>query len=642
VKEPITLPEGQRQKKPQIKDNPVLPEGGRAKQGHAKEMITLPEGQRGRQPQIREFPTLPEGNKEPSGPDLKDNIQIPQQSGHEVLTGGINGLVDPISPVSRQIGFLSSVKNLIRADKTGAETRPGRAQVGDKVGSTRILGLATLYTQSGAKKLVAGSGTGWKVYNPTPKTWDSIKAGLTADTKFEGACIDDLLILTNGKEDVQKYDGSNVVDLGGSPPKSPFIAVGYRRVFLVDLPHQLAACNPGDPTEWTGEDSATISINAKDGDTITWIQFYGTNLYIWKRHSLHELHGPELGYVSANWRNFKVANVGTPNGRTIAGVGGALFWLSDSPNNKGIVAWTGGGSPQLISDPIKGIIDRINWDNVSTAAAGTDGEGNYLLSVPLDSATTPTHTIVYCTLDGSWWLWEGWVPTVYGNFRLSTDEESYLIGDNTGYVYSIGGNDDAGSAINYEAVIGPAVLGSATQEKRVRRAYIVASGKEQETFTLDLDGATGGNFTLSNGKKTTANIAYNASVATIQAALETVYSAGNVTVTAGESDFTITFDISVGASNLVADFTGLTGPEISPTLTHTCRQVQAATSSYDIGAFDSSVNIDLSNTRTNRVKKYLPLNTGDPMGGYLYRLKLSGNGRVKFYEVGFEVGVRRV
>jgi len=70
--------------------------------------------------------------------------------------------------------------------------------------------------------------------------------------------------------------------------------------------------------------------------------------------------------------------------------------------------------------------------------------------------------------------------------------------------------------------------------------------------------------------------------------------------------------------------------------------VQAATSSYDIGAFDSSVNIDLSNTRTNRVKKYLPLNTGDPMGGYLYRLKLSGNGKVKFYEVGFEVGVRRV
>jgi hypothetical protein len=607
-----------------------------------KEMIQLPQGNKPRQPSIREIPDLPEGNKENRSPDLKENIQLPEQSGHEVLTGGILGLADPFSPVSRPLGYLSSVKNLIRADKTGAETRPGRAQVGDKVGSTRILGLATLYTQSGAKKLVAGSGTGWKVYNPTPKTWDSIKAGLTADTKFEGACIDDLLILTNGKEGVQKYDGSDVADLGGSPPKSPFIAVGYRRVFLVDLPHQLAACNPGDPTEWTGEDSATISINAKDGDTITWIQFYGTNLYIWKRHSLHELHGPELGYVSANWRNFKVANVGTPNGRTIAGVGGALFWLSDSPNNKGIVAWTGGGSPQLISDPIKGIIDRINWDNVSTAAAGTDGEGNYLLSVPLDSATTPTHTIVYCTLDGSWWLWEGWVPTVYGSYRLSTDKETYLFGDNTGYVYSIGGDDDAGTAISYEAIVGPAVLGSATQEKRVRRAYIVASGKEQETFTLDLDGATGGNFTLSNGKKTTANIAYNASAATIQAALETVYSAGNVTVTAGESDFTITFDISVGASNLVADFTGLTGPEISPTLTQTCQQVQAATSSYDIGAFDSSVNIDLSNTRTNRVKKYLPLNTGDPMGGYLYRLKLSGNGRVKFYEVGFEVGVRRV
>ncbi len=606
-----------------------------------KEMIQLPQGNKPRQPIIREIPDLPEGNKENRSPDLKENIQLPEQSGHEVLTGGILGLADPFSPVSRPLGYLSSVKNLIRADKTGAETRPGRAQIGDKVGNSRILGLAALYTQAGAKKLVTGSGAAWMVYDSTSKKWESLKTGLTNDTKFEGACIDDLLILTNGKEEVQKYNGS-ISNLGGSPPKSPFIAVGYRRVFLVNLPHQLAACDPANPEEWSGEDSATISINAKDGDEITWIQFYGTNLYIWKRHSLHELHGPELGYVSANWRNFKVANVGTPNGRTIAGVGGALFWLSDSPNSKGIVAWTGGGSPQLISDPIKGIIDRINWDYISTAAAGTDGNGNYLLSVPLDTATTPTHTIVYCTIDGSWWLWDGWVPTVYGSYRLSTDKETYLFGDNTGYVYSIGGDDDAGQAISYEAIVGPAVLGSATQEKRVRRAYIIASGKEQETFTLDLDGATGGNFTLSNGKKTTANIAYNASAATIQAALETVYSAGNVTVTAGESDFTITFDISVGASNLVADFTGLTGPEISPALTQVCQQVQAATSSYDIGAFDTSVNIDLPNTRTNRVKKYLPLKDGDPMGGYLYRLKLSGSGKVKFYEIGFEVGVRRV
>ena len=533
MKEMIQIPTGQRQKTPQVKDNPVLPEGGRAKQAQVKEMITLPEGNKPRQP------------------NLKENIQLPEQSGHEVLTGGILGLADPFSPVSRPLGYLSSVKNLIRADKTGAETRPGRAQVGDKVGSTRILGLAALYTQSGAKKLVTGSGTAWKVYNPTTQVWDSLKTGLTADTKFEGACIDDLLILTNGKDNVQKYDGSSIVDLGGSPPKSPFIAVGYRRVFLVNLPHQLAACDPANPEEWTGEDSATISINAKDGDTITWLRFYGTNLYIWKRHSLHELHGPELGQVSANWRNFKVADVGTPNGRTIAGVGGALFWLSDSPNSKGVVVWAGGGSPQLISDPIQGIIDRINWDYVSTAAAGTDGNGNYLLSVPLDSATAPTHTIVYCTLDGSWWIWEGWAPTAYGSYRLSTDKETYLFGDNTGYVYSIGGDDDAGQAISYEAVVGPAVLGSATQKKRVRRAYIIASA--------------------------------------------------------------------------------ITGASII-----------AETSPSDIGGYGVKVNITPFSQAITRIKRYLPFNADDGMGGYLYRMKLSGSGRVKFYEVGFEVGVRRV
>ena len=134
---------------------------------------------------------------------------------------------------------------------------------------------------------------------------------------------------------------------------------------------------------------------------------------------------------------------------------------------------------------------------------------------------------------------------------MSTDKETYLLGDNAGYVYSIGGDDDAGTAISYEAVVGPAVLGSATQEKRVRRAYIIASA--------------------------------------------------------------------------------ITGASII-----------AETSPSDIGGYGVKVNITPFSQAITRIKKYLPFNADDGMGGYLYRLKLSGSGKVKFYEIGFEVGVRRV
>jgi hypothetical protein len=54
-------------KNPTGKRQPVLPEGGRAKQAQVKEMITLPEGNKPRQP------------------NLKENIQLPEQSGHEVF-----------------------------------------------------------------------------------------------------------------------------------------------------------------------------------------------------------------------------------------------------------------------------------------------------------------------------------------------------------------------------------------------------------------------------------------------------------------------------------------------------------------------------------------------------------------------------
>ena len=482
---------------------------------------------------------------------FKKPLQFPQQEEAEQMAGGIIGLALPFSPVTRPLGFLSHSKNLIRAEKTAAETRAGRILIGNQVGATQALGLASFYPSAGTKKLISGSGTVWKVYNPATLVWDNLKTGLTANKRFEAVTFDDKIIITNGTDVVQTWDGTAAIAaLAGSPPVSPFIATGYRRVFLVTLPHQVHACDPADPTNWATLDSSTHSINAKDGDTITQIRFHRTNLYIWKRHSLHELHGPELGQVTKNWRNFKVADIGTPNGRTIVDIGGVLFWLSDSINAKGIVAFTS-GKPELISDGIKGIIDRINWDAISTASAGTDGNGNYLLSVPLDSATTPTSTIVYCTTDGSWWLWDGWVPTVYGSYRLSADKDSYILGDNTGYVYSIGGTTDAGTVISYESVIGPAILGSPTQEKRVRRAYLVASAAAPASITV-------------------------------------------------------------------------------------------AASSSDIGAYGTGVVITPGDAAITRIKKYLPLNSGEAMGGYLYRLKLTGSGQVKFFEVGFEVGLRRV
>jgi len=554
LKDHPDLPEGSRERQPQLREHPDLPEGQRERQVSLKEHPDLPEGQQERRPELREHPDLPEGDRQNQGPALKENIEMPQEDNNEVLTGGIKGLAAPLNPVTRPLGFVSHVKNMVRAYKTAAETRPGRTAVGSTFGDNKILGLVPFYygdAKTGVhenKKLITGEGDTWHVWDGS---WQTLLNVDYSGRKFEGAMMDDHLYLTNGADPVKVYDGATIEDLEGEPPVSPYIAEGYRRLFLVNLPHQVVVCNPADPTNWSTEDSAALTISGKDGDIITWIQFYGTNLYIWKRHSLHELHGPAKGYVTANWRDFRAHKVGTPNGRTIANVAGTLFWLSDSDNSKGIVAWNGGGYPQVVSGPIQDIIDRINWGIISCASAGTDGMGNYLLSVPLDNNTEPSHTIVYCTDDGSFWLWEDWKPSVYGSYRLHGYDESPVMGDENGTVYEIGGDTDAGTAISWEVIVGPAVLGSATQMKRVRRAYTIAAGTAQQT-------------------------------------------------------------------------------------------IQAAASPEDSGDFGDSYAIEFADDKITRVKKYLPLHTGEDMGGYVYRLKLSGTGRNKVYEVGFEVGIRRV
>ena len=93
---------------------------------------------------------------------------------------------------------------------------------------------------------------------------------------------------------------------------------------------------------------------------------------------------------------------------------------------------------------------------------------------------------------------------------------------------------------------------------------IARAATKVDSFTLFLGGATGGTFTLGDGVSNTPALAFDSAAATIQTELELLYGAGNVTVV--DTNFTITFNASVGISGLVADFALLTGAT-APTLT---------------------------------------------------------------------------
>ena len=118
---------------------------------------------------------------------------------------------------------------------------------------------------------------------------------------------------------------------------------------------------------------------------------------------------------------------------------------------------------------------------------------------------------------------------------------------------------------------------------QVSSLVVEADDAVPEIQTIFLGGATGGTFDVGLvGDMTTLN--YNDSAATIQTALEAIFGAGMVTVV-DDTDFTVTFDESVGLSALQADFASLTGatdPDLTETQAYVARTVYTVDTDYTV------------------------------------------------------------
>ena len=76
---------------------------------------------------------------------------------------------------------------------------------------------------------------------------------------------------------------------------------------------------------------------------------------------------------------------------------GSLLWLS----SEGVCSYSGGALPKIISAPIQKYIDNIDYDLVSTAAAGSDGK-RYIICLPQKGGTYIN--CVLCLKTGRWFI----------------------------------------------------------------------------------------------------------------------------------------------------------------------------------------------------------------------------------------------
>lgn len=130
--------------------------------------------------------------------------------------------------------------------------------------------------------------------------------------------------------------------------------------------------------------------------------------------------------------------------------------------------------------------------------------------------------------------------------NIGTDWKEFLVGQ-AGWTASMELFYDPTDTAQ-DALVDRTVAGTPCQ-------FVILPFGEDEVYDLDLGGATGGTFTLGDGDaKVTSALAYNASAATIQTALNTAYEEDGIIV----AGTVITFPTGVTAT-LTLDATSLTG-----------------------------------------------------------------------------------
>jgi hypothetical protein len=174
-----------------------------------------------------------------------------------------------------------------------------------------------------------------------------------------------------------------------------------------------------DPEIWKTTNS--IIVGGDDGEDIIAIQpFYGFQIIVFKRNKIYLVDVTpsttvtsgtsvlSLTNSAAEWSVQTVSNrIGCIAGRSVALVNKDVFFLA----NDGIRSVSRSLADDFstvgltISEPVKDIIARINRSFIETCNA-TFHNNRYLLAIPLDSATRPSHILVYNSIfncfEGLW------------------------------------------------------------------------------------------------------------------------------------------------------------------------------------------------------------------------------------------------
>lgn len=356
------------------------------------------------------------------------------------------------------------------------------------IGADPIHSLYPYFKKDGSKILLAGAGTSLYKFNGT--AFVAIKTGLSGD-RFEFETYKDACYICNGVNSLMKYDGTTVSDLA-TAPKFKYIKLHRNRLFGLGNPADpsvLYFSEPTLPDNWPALNFTEVYTN--DGDFGTGLAVFLDQLYAFKERSINPV---DIQGDPTNWQVRKlVSNRGAVSQRSIAHVGGLLFFLSRS----GVIAFDGIRAEPVKNENIQTTLSTLNQAKLNLAC-GIEFNNMYWLAVPDGSSLYNNKVILYDYINNNYnGTYAGINASCFATFNPNGIDKLYFGDGVNGLVHQYGeGFNDDGSAIEWTYITPFLDMGSPESLKKFKKLFIFAKAQSQVSslkvyFDVNFSGDTG-------------------------------------------------------------------------------------------------------------------------------------------------------
>jgi hypothetical protein len=411
----------------------------------------------------------------------------------ETPIGGFRGVYESLPATSRPLNVPSVVSNLVLDPAPSLTTRPGLTLLGSAVSAAVTRGIHQFINIAGTTvQTLAQAGTQLSRWDGS--AWQSITSIAPAKA-FTGANLNDLACLFYAGSAPQKWDGTTLGTLGGSPPQGEFAVEAYEQIFVCGIPGRegdVDFCDVALPETWAPtatNDAGSITVSQSPTKWVDFDRDQGKVL-VWTTREAIQINGPETPNRPQLWATRSFSPYGTPNGRTVQKVRGVWMWLTNNSERKGFAMW-GGADTQVAVEPIADSIALIDWSNVTNGASWLDKKGRYVCSVPKSGGGTLWFT--YDATLAQWYVGSG--PSIRASGILTASgQDVFVVGDEVGEISSVGGSDDAGDAIAWSVEIGPSTMDNPFVGKQITRVDVVLSKGASATANLSVSTTETGSY----------------------------------------------------------------------------------------------------------------------------------------------------